>query len=606
MFVIRAEGIAMEWDGKQLFENVNLEINEGEHIALIGNNGTGKTTLFNILSTKQSASRGYVYRKYPVNEWGIVEQQLRFERDYSLLEYVQSGDRKLSNLKRKTSLLEKSDQSNKEYLKAYQDYIDLDGYSWELEVEKLLKYFKLEESLWNLSLINLSGGQKTLAQLTKSLINNPKIILLDEPTNHIDQESLSILEKWIKEFKGTVLFISHDRYFLDQTADVIYELTPNGTTRYQGGYTKYLEQKELEKKTKIAAYQKQEKEKRHLQETIERFKQWYNKADNAASVRNSFAKKKATKHVTRLKAKEKALERLEKNRIEKPKDQTLNFELKGINFESRTLVKMEKISFSYDDNPLIKDFSLSVNRGDHIATLGKNGIGKSTLLKLITGELQVIKGEVYHHPQLKIGYFAQELNNMDLDKSIIDTVLENTEISTSDARNILASFMFKKDDVFKTINDLSIGERCRVAFVNLYFSDANLLILDEPTNFLDIATRERIEEVLSEYPGAFIIVSHDKYFIRKVANKIVDMEEDNPLFYGNLTEYEEYRKARYSGISDKNQNRLAQLKLELVSLMSTEIVDDQEEKTSLMNRIIELKKEIESIEYGSVANETSP
>jgi len=599
MLILKAEQLQKDWDGKEIFRDVNLEINEGEHLALIGDNGVGKTTLFDILLGKTTANKGTIYRKYPVAEWGVLEQSPYFAEKWTVLDFVKQSNHELFKINHDLVVLQaalnKNDSTEiiERYNRIYQRYLDLEGFNWELIIEKQLKEFGFLPNIWDTPFTALSGGQKTLAQLVRLLVNQPKFILLDEPTNHLDQSVLKYLTDWMQGYSGTILFISHDRYFLDQTAQGIYELASTGTTRYLGGYSKYYQSKEQALKAHLAQYEKQEKERKKLQEAIQRFKQWYELSHSAASVRDPIAKKKANKHITRMRAKEQALERLEEQSVEKPKTtKQINFNLTNTAFNAKTLINLQDVEFSYGTKSLFSNLSFSINRGERVAVLGKNGAGKTTLLKLINKELTSSQGKIAHHPALKIGYFAQELNDLKIDETILDTLLGLSSLTQAEVRNILASFHFRKEDVFKKIKDLSMGEKCRVASVKLYFSKANLLVLDEPTNYLDITTREKIEEVLAEYPGAFIVVSHDLYLIKRLATKIIDLEDEHKCFQGSYLEYLDHKSLKQDNKSIDVQNIITQLKLRLITLMNKDIPEVEEEKAALLAEIQRVKAQI--------------
>ncbi len=603
MFVLIADGLSKEFNGTFIFENVNIEISEGQHVGLIGTNGSGKTTLFQLLLGKLHPEKGSITRRYPVESWGMIEQNLMVDKEWTLMKFMRAENQTLDNLKEGLvsyeEILSRGDISKDEemsYNLIYEQFLNLDGYQWEYGLEQQLKKFGFSEAFWHQPFEQLSGGQKTLAQLAKLLLKQPKIILLDEPTNHIDLNTKERLVHWMKGFDGTLLTISHDRYFLDQTVDVIYEITPSGTTRYKGGYTEYKQQRDLAYKTVVSQYHKQEKERKKLKEIINKFNVWYNRAHNNAGERNPYAKKKATKHMTRLKSKEKALERLEASRIQKPKEENkVQFTLDSGSFDAKTLLKLHEVNFAYQVNHnLLKDITFSVQREDHIGILGKNGSGKTTLLNIINRNLHANSGDVYYHPALRIGYLKQELDNISLDQTILEILLEIPNMDIATAHTVLANFLFRKDEVYKKISDLSMGERCRVAFVKLYFSEANLLILDEPTNYLDIATREIIEDVLAEYQGSVIIVSHDHYLLAKTTNKIIDLEDGFIVFDGGYLEYQESKKEMASPLAIDIKNEIAKLQLEITALMNqdsingmnnAEIMDGIKERTIRIDRL---------------------
>jgi ATP-binding cassette, subfamily F, member 3 len=594
MFIVKATNMKKEFDGKLLFQDVNIEIEQHERVVLIGKNGIGKTTLMNILCGDLQSSDGTIYRKYPVHEWGYVKQHLHVEdhtcsEDVALQANVSYWQAKqLVKEAEHTLTTCQDEQAMQHYQHAYDLFEKSGGYEWEQHVHEELVRMGIHDDLWTQPFISLSGGEKTRVQLAGVLALKPNMLVLDEPTNHVDGETILHLENVLQQYKGTVLLISHDRSFLNTVATSVIELHEHGTRKFKGNYDAYREQKEFERETQLALYKKQEQERQSLQEAITQYRQWFTKAHNSASTRNPFAKKKANKNMTRYKAKEKALDRLEQNRVERPQDEKgINAKFHAATFEAHTLVTMDDVSFAYDA-PLLKNVSLHINRNEKIAIVGPNGAGKSTLVKLLIGELPLQEGDVSYHPTCSIGYFSQELADLKEDETILDTLLSLPNMTQSVARTILACFLFRKEDVYKCMNDLSMGERCRVAFVKLYFSDANLLVLDEPTNYLDMMTRERIEEALQLYPGAILFVSHDRYFTNKLATKIVSISDGNvKTFNGTYSEYKEHKEE-----SEEDTYR-KQLEYQLLRHMHEAEPESEEEKHQLIEKIRALRREIE-------------
>ncbi|GAA0604220.1 ABC-F family ATP-binding cassette domain-containing protein [Virgibacillus siamensis] len=584
MFVFKANKLCKDWNGVTLFKNVNLELKKGEHVALFGRNGVGKTTLLNGLFGKTQFDAGFVQRFVPVDKWGppLLEQELDINSEVTVMDFVQSASGERFKLKKELEKLQTQSEFDMErYSDVYNKFLALDGYQLDQETKAALQQVNLDWSVWNSPYSQLSGGQKTRAQLARLVLQQPECIVMDEPTNHLDKESIEWLESWLVDYSGAVLYVSHDRLFLDRTADAIYELNAEGCKRYEGGYTKYREQKELEWRTEETQYRKQEQQRKELMQTIQNYQKWFHQAHKAAG-QDDFARAKAKKNVSRFKAKEKELERLDQNKIEKPEaDKKINFQLDDVQFSAKRLLHAEDLSFSYvKEMPLFTALNFSVYRGDRVGVIGPNGSGKSTLLKLMSRHLTPDQGCIRRNPQTKIGYFAQELDNLDDDRTILDSMLELPDMTKSEARTILGCFLFSRETVFKKIASLSMGEKCRVAFIRLYFSDANLLVLDEPTNFLDVDTREIIEDVLVSYDGALIVVSHDRYLIRKIANRIVDLGENQLVtFDGTYDEYEAHVQN-----PDNVSPNVHELQLRLTRLMGME-ADSDEEQERIMQEI---------------------
>ncbi|ASA19430.1 ribosomal protection-like ABC-F family protein [Paenibacillus donghaensis] len=607
MTIIRARNLCKEWNGVPLFQKVSFEIRAGERLLLFGRNGTGKTTLLKGLAGRLAFEEGDVNCSLQPEEWGLLDQQLEIPAEMGALAYVLSGIEGLPRLKQRLEqlgLLLREDRRNKaflaEYAVVYERYLQLDGYGWEAAAERCLKQLRLAPEVWDLPYRALSGGQKTRVQLAALLLRQPKLLMLDEPTNHLDKETMEWLEEWVRDYPGTILYVSHDRAFIDRTAMAILELNPDGCRRYPGGYTRYQEQKELEARTLEAQYRSQVQEKQRLQESIRRYAEWFQQAHRAAG-QHDFLRAKAKKNVSRLHAKEAALERLEQNRVELPREAaSLRMKLAGGEFAAHTLLSLSGVSFGYagQSAPLLADFNLALRRGDRLAVLGPSGVGKSTLLKLLAGLHPPVEGEVRVHPQTRIGYFAQELEHLDGSVTLLDSLLTLPGMTQSEARNILGCFLFRKDEVFKTIGDLSLGEKCRVAFLRLYFGRFNLLVLDEPTNYLDIDTRERVEEALRDYPGALVVVSHDRYLHDKVANRLLLLAPGHkPRQYEGT--YAEYAQQAHAGVPDSAQqareNELGLLQLRLTQLIQSGIARSEEEDRRLMAEVVSLRRQISEL-----------
>lgn len=608
MLILKVEGLKKDWNGKQVFENVNLEINQGERIALMGRNGVGKTTLLGCLLDRVSPDGGKIFRHLPVKVWGIIEQHLIVPETLTVGEFIQSGHSVLYRLKMELNMLEGIMEYEKgeelssaleRYSTVLERYQSLGGYGWEYEVEAILGRFTISG---NVLYRELSGGQKTKAQLARAMAGNPSFLLMDEPTNHLDMETLDWLTCWVQKFHGTVLFVSHDREFIDQVANKTVELTSTGTKTYQGGYSNFLQERERERREQESLYKKQQQDKKKLEEAICRYREWFMKAHEAAGERNPFYKKKAEKNRTRFKAKEKALERLEKEQVERLKDiPGVHVHFKKNVLEARQLVRIEDVGFSYGHKRVFQDLNLTIFRGDRLAVVGPNGSGKTTLLKLLSGKLQPQTGSVIHHPRLKIGYFAQELDNLNGEETILDSLLRLPGMTQREARNILAGFFFRQDEVFRKIGTLSMGERCRVAFVILYFSEANLMVLDEPTNYLDVPTREQIEEALIGYPGALVVVSHDRYLLRKVSNRVAILNEGQIEYYpGNYEEFQNYLHKRTSRRVDRQiEDRMLSLNLKLAQLMAEEEPEREDDRKAFYTYIHEIKEELDKLRSDS-------
>lgn len=594
MTLVRLHEVSKEWNGMELFAGLNLEINEGERLAILGRNGCGKTTLLRIILGEEEGG-GHIERHVPQKEWGFMRQRSLIDPGMKVLDAVRKESGRIYEVKCELEELERrmgmsGSEDEQRLLEAYtvamEHYEQLNGYMWETEVEKMLTRLGLSSEHWNRSYHSLSGGQKTKARLAGLLVSKPKFLILDEPTNHLDEDSMRWLEEWLSTYTGTLLFVSHDRTFIDQVATGVIEFSPQALTKYKGGYSDYKVHKERERREQETLYRKQELERKALEETIRNYQEWFHKAHNSATdvevkITQSFYKAKANKNISRYHAKQKQLERLENERVEKPRDAVkLNMELQVDTLAARQLLEMRDVCFAYPGgHPLFHNLGIAVGRGDRLAVRGPNGTGKTTLLKLMIGELEPDQGVVRRHPQLKIGYFSQELEGLPENQTLLDSLLSLPSMTQSAARTILGCFLFTREDVFKRIGNLSMGEKCRVAFLRLYFGGANLLVLDEPTNYLDIDTQEVMENVLKQASGALVLVSHDRMLTKMLANRLLDLEPGGKVtvFDGGVLDWEESRKLRDSSLgqreSDDERLRLEMRLSELLSPMSNLGID---------------------------------
>lgn len=465
-----------------------------------------------------------------------------------------------------------------------------------------LKVIYMNESYYEKEASSLSGGEKTKELLKETLNKDFDLLILDEPTNHLDMDSVSWLESIINSMKKTVLIISHDRYFLDRTANKIWELSAKELREYEGNYSSYKLQKEKDTRNQLKKHEKQQREIKHLNEVINDRKDWFDKAHKAAR-QDDFLRSKSKKHVSIMRAKQKQLQRLEDNKIKRPREEIAAcFELlnKGMSDIKlpQYLVQGKDLDKSYGEKIILSKAVFSVTRGDKIALLGKNGAGKTTLIKILNRLDEDFRGSITINPSVKIGYFAQELETLDYDKSILDNVLLEG-VTQREARLLLACLLFRGEEVFKQVNSLSMGEKCRVAFAKLILSGANMLVLDEPTNYMDIVSKEKIEEILEEFQGSMLFVSHDRYFVNRLSNKILQLENCKLTAYpGGYEEYlnklENDKRAKeskedYNAIKDA----ISRLECEL-AFISGKFNEKltEEEKQALNDRFIKTAREI--------------
>ncbi|MGB8954239.1 MAG: ABC-F type ribosomal protection protein, partial [Tumebacillaceae bacterium] len=554
MFALKLNDVKKMYSTRTVFENVTMGIEYGEKVAIVGPNGVGKTTLLKVLTGELRPESGSVAwdKGISVDQIGLLTQQAVWEPQETVYEFVRRSRTGLLSLEkemREIEVLLSSDVISREINDLMDQYGTLQeqfeaqgGYTYEREIERVLGEVGLPEAVWGTELANASGGQKTRAQLARLLLQEPQVLLLDEPTNHLDAETMDWLEGVIRKFAGTVITVSHDRYFLDQVATRILELSQEGLASYAGNYTAYVEAKELERRQQQLAYDKQQAEMKHLEETIRMFRGWFHSAEANAKGMGAmapFLKAAAKTHVARMRSKERQLERLQDNKASRPKDvQSIHVKFDTEDRLGNRVFLLEDVAVRFGERELYRDVSVAVERGQRLALVGPNGIGKSTLLKVITGELEPSEGVVKRAPQARIGYFGQEVDRLDPEKTVLQEILDIDGMKQSDARTTLAWFLFRGEDVSKKIGMLSQGEKCRVAFVKLYFSGANVLVLDEPTNYLDIPTRERIENALLNFPGTLLLVSHDRYMVQRLATQLLLFEPGKVAhFAGSLDEW---------------------------------------------------------------------
>ena len=584
-YAIKVQSAKKEVSGRVLFENVSFTIGQGERVALIGRNGVGKTTLIEALFGRASLDGGRILYGVAPERFAWLEQQLHSAADPHVISYlsaIAAGD----DAQQHPPVVDTLDTP---------PVSSAHGHS----AKSAAAWAGLAPAALHTRLSHLSGGEKTRVQLAAIWLRAPEVIVLDEPTNHLDAESLGWLEEWLRSTRATVLFVSHDRTFIDRVAHAVIELTPQGARRFDGGYTAFHAQRDLELHATQALYDKQRRERRELEDAIARYREWYERAHRAAGI-DYYQRKKAEKNSTRFKAKERALQRLEERMVERPDTGPRSrMELGGAALAAKTLLQMTDIEHAYGARTVLQPFSLTVSRGDRIAVLGRNGSGKSTLLKLIVGVLQPTAGEVARHPALRIGYFAQELDGLDLSQTVLGTLLALPDMTVSYARTVLAGFLFPADQMRTTVGDLSMGERCRLAFIKLYLSAAHLLVLDEPTNYLDIDTRERIEDALLAYPGAVIMVSHDRTFAARVAKAVVSWQQVRPTtFRGSYEQWvERAQHADQPGqaVTRDDSNEIARLQLHLTWLMGQETAPTASAQAKLMDEIRATKRALDAL-----------
>ena len=499
--------------GDNILENLSFEVQEGECLVILGRNGCGKTTLFKILTGEMDYDDGEVYVN-PNKRLGLISQIPVFPEGYTVEDVLRSAFEDLMNIRRKMEKLEKdmlyfaSSEQLAEYDRLSNRFESGGGYEMDVEVDKICNGLGITADQRNQLFDSLSGGEKTRVNLARLLLEKTDILLLDEPTNHLDLKNVEWLEGYINALKGTVLAISHDRYFIDQVADRVMEIVDGHGEFYSGNYTFYIDEKQARFDLQMKQYQQEQAKLKQLGYTLERMKGWG--TNNRAMYRRAMS----IQH---------RMERIQKT--ERPKiEKTMKANFGEKDFSGDVVFKMKNVSKGFGDRTLFSDVELLVEAGERIALLGDNGTGKSTFIKCLLGE-EGCEGKIQFGPTVKWGYLPQTIHFEHPERTLYDTMLYEKNCTPQTARDRLGAFMFSGEDVFKTVGNLSGGEKSRLRLCMLMDEKINLLILDEPTNHLDIASREWVEAAIEEFEGVLLFVSHDRYFIEKFAERVWVLED---------------------------------------------------------------------------------
>ena len=499
--------------GENLLENLSFEIQEGECVAILGRNGCGKTTLFNILTGQMDYDDGEVYVN-PHKKIGLISQIPTFPEGFTVEDVLRSAYADLMRIRQKMELLEcemvngASEEQLREYDALTNRFQSGGGYDMDVEVDKICNGLGITMDQRTQEFSSLSGGEKTRMNLARLLLEKTDILLLDEPTNHLDLNSVEWLEQYINAFKGTVLAISHDRYFIDQVADRVIEITEGHAEFYSGNYSFYMDEKQARFDLQLKQYEQEQAKLKQLGYTVERMKGW------GINNRTLYRRAMSIQH---------RMERIKKT--EKPKkERTMKASFGEKDFSGDVVFKMKNVSKSFGERTLFSDVNLSVEGGERIAILGDNGTGKSTFIKCLLGE-EDCGGKIQFGPTVKWGYLPQIIHFKNPERTLYDTMLYEKNCTPQVARDRLGQFMFQGEDVFKQVKNLSGGEQSRLRLCMLMDEKINLLILDEPTNHLDISSREWVEAAIEEFEGVLLFVSHDRYFIEKFAERIWLLED---------------------------------------------------------------------------------
>ncbi|WP_042225416.1 ABC-F family ATP-binding cassette domain-containing protein [Oceanobacillus manasiensis] len=533
MILMQVNGISKAFGAEEILSNIKLEVKENDRIALVGRNGAGKSTLLKIMAGELTYDRGELFKPKDLTI-GYLSQHTALDSNLTIWDEMLSVFSELVNKEKEIRKLEQkmadsATLSETAYEKVLHDYDQLQqiyqqsgGYTYEADIKAVLTGLHFQDYDYNTPITELSGGQKTRLALGKLLLTKPQLLILDEPTNHLDIDTLGWLENYLVSYPGAVLIVSHDRYFLDKTVSIEYEISRHKTKKYHGSYSKYLDQKALDYEKDLKEFEKQQSEIKKLEDFVQR-----------NIVRASTTK--------RAQSRRKQLEKMEK--LDKPQgdESSASFSFQINRRSGNDVLKIDQLAFDYGDTNenIFQNVKLHVNRGERIALVGPNGVGKTTLLKVIMGKLSPNNGKIQVGTNVQIGYYDQEQANLHSTKTVLQELWDDypTE-NEKDIRTILGNFLFSGDDVLKSVSTLSGGEKARLALAKLMMQKANLLILDEPTNHLDIDSKEVLEAALVDFPGTIVFVSHDRYFINKITDQVVEMQRNGTTVY--LGDYDYY------------------------------------------------------------------
>ncbi len=532
MILLQTSKLTKLYSGTPILENVQFEVKKGERIAVVGRNGAGKSTLLKMIADEIDFDSGEIHKPQSVVLGYFAQSSHVNSNDtiYNEMLSVFAETIKLKGQLEELSLkMAEEDPSSEQYLRIIEQYQNLNhrfelmsGYTYESEINNILNRFKFNEIGFDQKISNLSGGQKTRLALAKLLLQKPDVLILDEPTNHLDIDTIEWLEGYLKKYSGAVVIVSHDRYFIDQIATTVYEIEYRKCTKYKGNYSDYMDQKAVSYASLMKQYEKQQKEISKMEDFISR-----------NIVRASTTK--------RAQSRRKLLDKMERIEIPKINDKSI-----GITFEidrrsGNDVLKVEDLTVGYPDQIISDHLDFQINRLDRVALIGPNGIGKSTILKTVAGDLPKLGGEVYYGKSLDMGYFDQEQANLTSNNTVLNEVWNYFPTRLEkDIRTLLGNFLFTGDDVFKTVNQLSGGEKVRLTLCKLMLQKNNFLLLDEPTNHLDIDSKEMLELSLEDYEGTVFFISHDRYFIDKIATRILEVTPHGVVSYlGNYSDYME-------------------------------------------------------------------
>ncbi|SES24100.1 ATP-binding cassette, subfamily F, member 3 [Gracilibacillus ureilyticus] len=534
MIYLQVNNLTKRYGAELILSNIKLEIKQHDRIAIVGRNGAGKSTLLNIISGQLSYDDGEIHKPkdvtmgYLAQHTGLDSTETIWDEMLKIFDHFIKEEKNLRQLEQKMGdpdLLqdqEKYEQLLSNYDQKQEAFKTAGGYQYEAEIKAVLNGLDFPESMWQTSIATLSGGQKTRLALGKLLLTKPDVLILDEPTNHLDIQTLTWLENYINNYNGAVVIVSHDRYFLDKTINIVYEISRHESTKYHGNYSKYLDQKAANYERELKQYEKQQTEIKRMEDFIQK-----------NLVRASTTK--------RAQSRRKQLEKMEV--MDKPlgDEGSARFSFSIERRSGNDVLKINDLAFRYESSDpfIFSNLNINLSRGESMALVGPNGVGKSTLLKNIIGQLDPAKGTIQLGANVQIGYYDQEQTLLHDKKTVLNELWDEYPLmNEKDIRTVLGNFLFSGDDVLRPVSALSGGEKARLALAKLMMEKANFLLLDEPTNHLDLDSKEILEAALIDYPGTILFVSHDRYFINKLATQVLEMQANQTTVY--LGDYDYY------------------------------------------------------------------
>ncbi|WP_297816465.1 ABC-F family ATP-binding cassette domain-containing protein [uncultured Lactobacillus sp.] len=541
MIIAQGQNLEQRFGANTIFSGVSFSIPDNARIGLVGPNGAGKTTLLKIMTGQQEPTKGeFTINKglkvgYIAQENGLDEDKTIWDEMLTVFDNLIQKNKKITHMQQEIADHPEDADLLKRYDQMSYEFEQEGGFTYQAEIKSILNGFNFKEATWNKVIATLSGGEKTRLAFVKLLLQKPPLLLLDEPTNYLDLDTLDWLEAFLKNYQGAIVTVSHDQYFLDHLANQIFELDFGKLTTFKGNYTQYTKERELMNTQQEAAYEKQ-------QEQIKKDEEF---------IQKNLVRATTTK---RAQSRRKRLEKME--RITPPKHKSkVRIHFSSDHPSGKEVLILKDLTIGYPDKTMVSDINFQVNKNDRVAIIGPNGIGKSTLLKTVMKQLKPKEGSIKYGASLEIGYYDQELQGLDPSKTVLDTIWDRHKtMPEKDVRSILASFLFTAKDIDKTVGQLSGGQKARLTLTVLSLEHDNFLLMDEPTNHLDIEAKEVLENALSDYDGTLLFVSHDRYFINQLANKIVVVEDGHAKIYeGNYSYYLD-EKAKQASAAQENTN----------------------------------------------------